>query len=471
MSTPTGIFLFDTQSHSTQELQISDNNELRLYCCGPTVYRDAHVGNLRTFLLADLILRLAKMKGHRVRLIQNITDVGHMGSDFQGADEEDKVLAEAQRVKVDPLDIARRYETKFHADVAAIGITPANLYPRASDSIELMHNLISELIDNDSAYVGTDGNVYFDAQSFPSYGAISGNRLDSLKPGNKFEFTEDAGKKFHADWALWKLAKDRTTMIWDSPWGAGFPGWHIECSAMSLHHLNGHIDVHLGGIDLRFPHHENERAQSNAIAGSEVTDIWLHGEHLLFEGRKMSKSARNVLLVSDLIRDGYDPLAARLCFMENKYRSQMDLTWSAIEAADSTLKRWRRKYQEWRKDELVADKVLAQGLIDDIISILSNDLDTPKAIIKLREIERDEAITGQTRADVFEVLDQFFALNISPELEVRTLEVDEQVLLDERILARANKDFARSDSLRDQLLLKNIRVIDTSGGQTWESID
>jgi cysteinyl-tRNA synthetase len=157
--------------------------------------------------------------------------------------------------------------------------------------------------------------------------------------------------------------------------------------------------------------------------------------------------------------------------MENKYRSQMDLTWSAIEAADSTLKRWRRKYQEWRKDESVADKVLAQSLIDDIISILSNDLDTPKAIIKLREIERDEAITGQTRADVFEALDQFFALNISRELEVRTLEVDEQVLLDERILARANKDFARSDSLRDQLLLKNIRVIDTPGGQTWESID
>jgi cysteinyl-tRNA synthetase len=471
MSRSTGIFLFDTQSRSPKEVLISDGKELRLYCCGPTVYRDAHVGNLRTFLLADLLIRLATIKGHQVRLIQNITDVGHMGSDFQGAGDEDKVLAEAKREKIDPQEVARRYEQRFHDDVAALGITPATLYPRASESIELMLNVISELIDNKSAYVGTDGNVYFDAQSFPSYGAISGNRLDSLKPGHRFEYGDDSGKRFHADWALWKLAKDRTTMIWDSPWGAGFPGWHIECSAMSLHHLHGHIDVHLGGIDLRFPHHENERAQSNARSGSEVTDIWLHGEHLLFEGRKMSKSAGNVLLVSELVRDGFDPLAARLCFMENKYRSQMDLTWSAIEAADSTIKRWRRKYREWCSDESTADPSIAQGLIDEIVGILSVDLDTPKAIIKLRELERDEVITGSTRADVFRALEHFFALNITQKQQIRTLEVSEQNMLDERIRARAQKDFAKSDALRDQLLLKNIRVIDAPGGQSWESID
>ena len=484
MRSSTGIFLFDTQSRATVELQISDGKTLRLYCCGPTVYRDAHVGNLRTFLLADLVVRLAMMKGFEVQLIQNITDVGHMGNDFQESDGvpgEDKVLAEAERQKVDPLEIARRYEKKFHDDLSAMGIRPASLYPRASESIALMQNLITALIEIESAYVGSDGNVYFDARSFQTYGAISGNRLDSLKPGHRYEYNEDSHKRFHADWALWKLAENRTTMIWDSPWGAGFPGWHIECSAMSLHYLRGKIDLHLGGIDLRFPHHENERAQSNAISGTEVTALWLHGEHLLFEGRKMSKSAGNVLLVSDVQEAGLDPLSLRLSFMENKYRSQMDLTWSAIEAADVTIKRWRRKYQEWRNDsddDMRSDDMrsepvpeVAQSLIAEIIAILSQDLDTPRALIKLREIERNESLSGQTRADVFEAVEKFFGLNISHSATSRVLTPDLQDLLDNRVTARANKDYASSDQLRDQLLLRGIKVIDSAHGQTWEVID
>jgi cysteinyl-tRNA synthetase len=361
-----------------------------------------------------------------------------MGNDFQESDSipgKDKILAEAERQRVEPLEIARRYEKKFHDDLAAMGIMPASVYPRASESIALMQNLITALIEIGSAYLGSDGNVYFDARSFPSYGSISGNRLDSLKPGHRYEYSEDSHKRFHADWALWKLAENRRTLIWDSPWGAGFPGWHIECSAMSLHYLHGKIDLHLGGIDLRFPHHENERAQSNAITGTEVTALWLHGEHLLFEGRKMSKSAGNVLLVSDVQEAGLDPLSLRLSFMENKYRSQMDLTWSALEAADGTIKRWRRKYQEWRNEynndeyinndneELITEPApaVAQGLIAEIITILSQDLDTPKALIKLREIERNESLTGQTRADIFEAVDKFFGLNITHSATTRVL--------------------------------------------------
>jgi cysteinyl-tRNA synthetase len=254
---------------------------------------------------------------------------------------------------------------------------------------------------------------------------------------------------------------------------------------MSLHYLHGKIDLHLGGIDLRFPHHENERAQSNAITGTEVTALWLHGEHLLFEGRKMSKSAGNVLLVSDVQEAGLDPLSLRLSFMENKYRSQMDLTWSALEAADGTIKRWRRKYQEWRNEynndeyinndneELITEPApaVAQGLIAEIITILSQDLDTPKALIKLREIERNESLTGQTRADIFEAVDKFFGLNITHSATTRVLTSELQDLLVERATARANKDYARSDQLRDQLIIQGIKVSDSANGQSWEVID
>lgn len=300
--------LYETRSREIVPIA-GRSGHLAIYCCGPTVYRDAHVGNLRTFLLSDLISRAAKLSGLEVKLIQNITDVGHMANDL-----EDKVLAQSKSEALDPFEIARKYEERFHKDLQRLNITPADAYPRASENIDLMIAAIEKLIAGGSAYVAADGNVYFDAQSFPTYGAISGNRLDALKPGHRYEYTEDGTKRFHADWALWKLAGDRTEMIWQTPWGPGYPGWHIECSAMSLKYLGDVIDLHVGGIDLRFPHHENERAQSNALTGTEAVTHWIHGEHLLFEGRKMSKSANNVVLLQDIVDREIDPLAARLAF-------------------------------------------------------------------------------------------------------------------------------------------------------------
>ena len=200
-----------------------------MYCCGPTVYRDAHVGNLRTFLLSDLVRRALTTAGVDVKLIQNITDVGHMSEDIET---EDKMLAQAKAESIDPFTVARKYEAAFHTDLARLNIQKADAYPRASESIELMLAMIEELIAKKFAYLGEDGTVYFSAQSFPSYGAISGNRLDALKPGHRYEYSEDGAKRFHADWALWKSAGTRSEMIWDSPWGPGCHGWHIECSAM-----------------------------------------------------------------------------------------------------------------------------------------------------------------------------------------------------------------------------------------------
>ena len=469
----TGIWLYDTMSREQKEIKISDGRALRMYCCGPTVYRDAHVGNLRTFMLADLITRLVVIGGNRVYSVQNITDVGHMIDDAGNPENdgvEDKVLAQAHTEQKDPFALARGYEKKFHADLERLGIAPAGISPRASESIEMMFRLINDLIEAGHAYLGEDGSVYFSADSFESYGALSGNKLSELVPGHRYEYKGDGAKKFHADWALWKAAGSRNDMIWDSPWGRGFPGWHIECSAMSLHYLQGHVDLHLGGIDLRFPHHENERAQSNCAVETEVTDHWVHGEHLLFEGRKMSKSAGNVVLLQDVMDRGFDPLALRLVFLENKYRSQMDLTWELIAAADSTLTRWRRKYQEWSKSPQHDSSSLVEEEGKALFDIVRNDLDTPKAMLKLRAIERDQSITDHSKAVIFELADTFLGLDLTRIADNPELSAEIQILIKERTQARANKDFARSDELRNQLLEMKIRILDGTTGQSWEVI-
>jgi cysteinyl-tRNA synthetase len=445
--------LYDTQSRQLKDVDVSQE-QIRMYCCGPTVYRDAHVGNLRTFILSDLIARVVRLSGSNPYLIQNITDVGHMSEDFVN---DDKMLSQAKLEKIDPFEIARKYEARFHADLAALNIKPAAAYPRASESIEMMLDLIERLIDAEFAYVGSDSSVYFSAEKFATYGAISGNKLDSLKPGHRYEYTEDGAKRFHADWALWKAAGDRTEMVWDSPWGKGFPGWHIECSAMSLKLLNGHVDIHLGGIDLRFPHHENERAQSNALINEEAVDLWVHGEHLLFEGKKMSKSTGNVVLLKDVIERGFDPLAIRLCFLENKYRSQMDLTWSSIEAADETLKRWRMKMAQWG----VGTEINVDAEIE---AALNTDLDTSRAVMRLREIEKSSL---QNKDSIFRYADQVLGLDLERPIVQKVLTAEMQRLLDERALARREKRWSDSDQLRGKLENLGLEIKDTPEGQNW----
>ena len=445
--------LYDTQSRQLKEIDVT-RKQIQMYCCGPTVYRDAHVGNLRTFLLSDLIARVVRLNGSHPYLIQNITDVGHMSEDFVN---DDKMLAQAKLEKIDPFEIARKYEAKFHQDLADLNIVPAAAYPRASESIDLMLALIGKLIDADFAYVGSDSSVYFSAQKFASYGAISGNKLDSLKPGHRYEYSEDGAKRFHADWALWKAAGDRTEMVWESPWGKGFPGWHIECSAMSLELLEGHVDIHVGGIDLRFPHHENERAQSNALINTEAVDLWVHGEHLLFEGKKMSKSSGNVVLLRDVIERGIDPLAIRLCFLENKYRSQMDLTWNSIEAAHETLKRWRMKMSQWGADSTIQ-------IDPEIKSAFNTDLDTPRVIMRLREIEKSES---ENKASFFRYADQVLGLDLDRPIEAKVLTPQMKTLLDDRALARAEKRWADSDQLRVELENLGLQIKDTPEGQSW----
>lgn len=464
--------LYDTKRREVVEITPLVPGVLKIYACGPTVYRDAHVGNMRTFLLTDLIKRFAQYQGLNVELIQNITDVGHMADDtgLGGIDEgqgdtEDRVLAQAKTESIDALSIARKYEDNFHKDLKLLNIQTATKYPRASESIELMIELIKQLIEKKHAYVGKAGTVFFDAKSFPSYGQISGNKLDELQPGYRFEGKSDPNKKFHADWALWKHAgENRTQLTWETPWGRGYPGWHIECSAMSLKFLGNKIDIHTGGIDLRFPHHEDERAQSNASANTEVVNHWIHGEHLLFEGRKMSKSSGNVLLVSDVIAKGLDPLAIRLSLLEHRYRSQMDLTWNSISASHKNLNRMRERMQEWSKTRGNPDK----NYLTQFELALNEDLDTNKVLQLLRTLEKDETVANGDKYQTVLKFDEVLGLDLdhAPETKkevVITPEIKE--LLETRLKARLEKNWKLSDEIRDKLITLGIGIKDSESGQ------
>lgn len=459
--------LYDTRARGAVEIAPHDGHTLSLYACGPTVYRYAHVGNVRTFLLTDLIARAAALAGYGITIVQNITDVGHMiddtglgGADEGQGDTEDKVLSQSRAENKSALEIARFYEDAFHVDLARMNIRAADSYPRASETIDLMIDLIAVLIERGNAYIGGDGSVFFDARSCADYGAISGNRLDALKPGHRFDGESDPNKRFHADWALWKIAPaTRTQLVWDTPWGRGFPGWHTECSAMSLDRLGSVIDIHTGGIDLRFPHHEDERAQSNAYAGHDVVRHWVHAEHLLFEGRKMSKSSGNVVLVQDVIDRGLDPLALRLAFLSSRYRTQIDLTWDSISAADSQLKKWRQKVSSAPTTGDV-DPEAQQAFV---VAFL-DDLDTPRALQVLREVEKSTASEAD-KAAFFVWADTSLGLELSRAVEREVVPSAVQELAEKRIAARAAKDWAVSDSLRAEIAALGWDVRDTSAGQ------
>ena len=464
--------LYDTSRREVVEITPFVPGVLKIYACGPTVYRDAHVGNMRTFLLTDLIKRFAQYQGLNVELIQNITDVGHMADDtgLGGIDEgqgdtEDRVLAQAKTESVDALSIARKYEDNFHKDLKLLNIQTATKYPRASESIDLMIELIKQLIEKKHAYVGKSGTVFFDAKSFSSYGQISGNKLDELQPGYRFEGKSDPDKKFHADWALWKHAgENRTQLTWETPWGRGYPGWHIECSAMSIKFLGNKIDIHTGGIDLRFPHHEDERAQSNASTNTEVVNHWIHGEHLLFEGRKMSKSSGNVLLVSDVLAKGLDPLAIRLSLLEHRYRSQMDLTWNSISASHKNLNRIRERMQEWSQSSGNVDK----NYLAQFESALNEDLDTNKVLQLLRTLEKDETVSSGDKFQTILKFDEVLGLDLNhaPEAK-REVEITPEIkaLLETRAKARLEKNWKLSDEIRDKLITLGIGIKDSDIGQ------
>ena len=458
------VRLFNTLTRTVEEVRPLDDNVIRMYGCGPTVYRPVHIGNLRTFLLYDLVRRALEFEGSRVIQVVNITDVGHMTEDVgQGArDRMDIAVADEG---LSPQEIAQKYTDMFLEDTGKIGVLPAKSYPKATDHIAEMIELTERLLERGHAYALDDGTVYYDVQSFPGYGKLSHNTLDKLQPGHR-QLEADPRKKHHADFSLWKAAGTGRLMKWDSPWGEGFPGWHIECSAMSMKYLGDQFDIHTGGVDLVFPHHEDEIAQSDGATGRQVIQLWVHGGHLLAEGQKMAKSTGNVWTIGDVEARGHDPLAFRFLCLQTRYRSMMDFTWNALEVADKTLTRIRQRMAAWVEAPRDGLSPEAKDADQRFRAAVSNDLDMPEAVKVLNEVVSSAIPDGEKYA-LLASWDRVLGLDLE-RLAREGFEVpdDVQALIDQRDAARAARDFARGDEIRDQLTAMGWEVMDTPEGTT-----
>lgn len=383
--------LHDTRTGQAEPIRPAAGRTLRIYTCGPAPGRRAHVGDLRPYLLADLIRRHAEHRLHfTVMAGQDIADVAQPGPD--GAPENERA---------------------FLADCSALNLRPAESSPRASDDIGLTIDMISALIDGGHAYPAGDGSVYFDARSFPGYGELSGSRLADPPPGDRAAGETEDRKRSPADWALWAGTAPGREPAWPAPWGAGFPVRSAQCSALSLHYLGDVIDIHAGGIDQRYPHHEHERAESNCVTGHDVVRYWVHSEHLLFDGHMTAGSAGNVVFLSDLADRGLDPLALRLALLELPYRQQQHLTWDALTAADRALRQWREQVAQWADSP---SKPMCAEVTGQIAAAFDDDLDTPAALRALRSLEQDRQILPGSKFETFAYTDQLLGLDLAREV-------------------------------------------------------
>jgi len=455
------VRLYNTLTRQLDEVVPADDGHVRMYTCGPTVYRYAHIGNLRTFLLSDLVRRGLEFEGYRVTQVLNITDVGHMVDDTSDAGRDRMELA-VDDEGLSPAEIVDKYTTAFLEDVAKIGLLRAHVYPKATEHIPEMIDVTERLIGNDHAYE-VDGTVYFDVQSFGGYGRLSGNTLDQLRSGHRQELEIDPRKRFHADFALWKKAGDNRLMKWDSPWGPGFPGWHVECSAMSMKYLGERFDIHTGGVDLIFPHHEDEIAQSEGAAGHEVVSIWVHGGHLRLTGQKMAKSTGNVIRVGDLEEMGFDPLAFRYVTFGTRYRSEMDFSEETMRSADAHVKQLRQRMAEWAPGTTIASEG-AKDLDLRFREAVADDLNMPQALVVLGEAVK-APIDGGEKYALLASWDAVLGLDLERVAREGFVPTDEMLaLVAERDAARSAKDYAKSDEIRDRLQSLGLEVMDTADG-------
>jgi len=457
------VRLFDSLTREVLEVTPVDGATVKIYSCGPTVYRYIHIGNMRSFMLGDLIRRALRLEGLDVRWIMNITDVGHMTDEVSDTGRDKMELAEADE-GLSASEIADKYTKAFLEDSDLVGIERADLYPYATEHIGEMIRIIETLIEQGHAYE-VEGSVYYDVTTFPGYGKLSGNTLDRLRAGHRQELEVDPNKRHPEDFALWKRAGGSRALKWPSPWGDGFPGWHIECSAMSMKHLGERFDIHTGGNDNKFPHHEDEIAQSEAAVGHQVVSIWVHGGFLQMGEAKMAKSAGNVLRVTDLRDQGVDPLAYRLLCFGTRYRSEMHFDWDALQGQHRRLRDLRRLMGEWAKpaDELSEPAV---AFDERFRAAIADDLDLPRALVVLNEAVGAGISDGEKYA-LLATWDAVLGLDLErdaregfePSQEMRDL-------IAERDAARAAKDFARSDELRERLQELGLEVMDTAEGTT-----
>ena len=459
------VRLYNTLTRRVETLEPVTPARVTIYTCGSTVYRYAHIGNLRTYLFGDLLRRTLEYLGYDVFYVKNITDVGHMRHDETDTGEDRMVIAALEEGK-SPAEIAEFYTAAWLEDEALLNIRPPDVLPKATDHIAQMLRLTQELLEKGHAYE-VDGTIYFDVSSFPGYGKLSGQRIDQTQAGFRVEVDRD--KRDAADFALWKKAEPGRMMKWPSPWGEGFPGWHIECSAMSMEYLGERFDIHTGGIDLKFPHHEDEIAQSEAVTGHQVVNLWMHGEFLTLDDAKMAKSAGNIIRVSELPSKGFQPLDFRYLAMTAHYRSKLDFTERAMQAAAAGLRRLRRALAAGRTDPAVAVDLSANpmaGYRARFMDAVSDDLAMPAAIAIAHAVAGADDLTGPQRRALLLDFDRVLGLDldVEPDREVE-LPNGAAELLERRAQARAARDFATSDALRDDLAAMGVEVRDTPEGQ------
>jgi cysteinyl-tRNA synthetase len=459
--------LFNTASCTLEAFRPITPGKVGLYTCGPTVYHYAHIGNLRTYVFEDILRRALERWNYDVEHVMNITDVGHLQSDADSGD--DKMALAASREQKSPWEIAKFYEDEFFRHAHMLRIKRPTIVCRATDHIAEMIAMIEKLAHNGYAYV-SQGNVYFDVAKFGRYTEFAGLKLDAQTQSGRVEY--DDRKRNQTDFALWfsQSKFPNQIMKWDSPWGVGFPGWHIECSAMASKYLGEHFDIHCGGIDHIPVHHTNEIAQSECCHGHKWVNYWLHGEFLNVDAGKMSKSKGDTLTVDTLVADGYDPLDYRYLLLTAHYRSELRFSYAALSQARTAHQNLRERMREWKAAP--AEAAIgreAQSLRNKFWDAVANDLHMPTALAVAWATARSEALLPGEKFALWEEFDTVFGLGLS-EHRRRELSAEQAALLKEREAARTEKNWAESDRLREVLAVQGIQVKDTKTGTDWSWI-
>src|SRR5690554_3960375 len=462
------ISLHNTLSRTVETFEPLERNLVRMYCCGPTVYNYAHIGNLRTYVFEDLLRRTFEFSGFDVKHVMNVTDVGHLTDD--GDDGEDKMVKSSKESGRDVYEIARLYTDAFFADTDELNILRPHIACRATEHIGDMIALIKRLEEKGHTYVA-GGNVYFSIDTFSRYGELARLNLDELQSGARIDV--DRNKRNPKDFVLWftKSKFENQVMLWDSPWGKGYPGWHIECSAMSMKYLGESFDIHCGGIDHIPVHHTNEIAQSEAATGKKWVRYWIHGEFLINETGKMSKSKGEFLTLSVLKSEGFDALDYRYFCLGGHYRSQLVFSWKSMESAKSARRNLIRQIQRLLGEAKHPAETLseaAQSYLTMFAEHLGNDLNAPRGLATLWDLLKDSAIPADEKLLCLYRMDEILGLSLAsvevPKEEPVSIPAEIQQLVDERIEAKREKNYHRADELRAIVEQAGYRLTDTSNG-------
>lgn len=458
------LYFYNTLTKTKEEFKPMQEKEVKIYSCGPTVYKDATIGNMRTNIFQDVLRRVLRYNGYTLKHVMNITDVGHLVSD--GDEGEDKMIKSAIEEKKTPLEIAEHYTKLFFDDLKALNIETPEVISKATDHIQEMIEYVEKLVENGYAYE-TSTAIYFDVSKLDEYGILSGINIEDQKSGARVEIDEE--KRNPYDFAVWIKAPENHLMKWDSPWGLAYPGWHIECSAMSKKYLGDEFDIHTGGIDLIPTHHENEIAQSKGACGKIPAHYWMHGEYLLINGGKMSKSLGNVYLLKDIIARGYNPLVYRLFSYSSHYKNKINFTWEGIEAASIALDRLKDAYAKHiQGEETVSDEQILE-YEEKFHKAINDDLNMPLAMSVVWDVAKSPK--SKKIAELLLKFDSVLGLEVD-KTDNKEEEIPEQVreLAKERLIAREEKDWAKSDLLRDQIANLGYVIKDTKDGFEFKKI-